>query len=169
MSDATALDIAMLVLRVGLGVVMLAHGINHVRNIEGTGKWFASMGMRPGRWNAWLATLTELGAGPLLIVGLLTPFAAAGVVGVGSIAWLIHHRRNGFFIFNPGEGYEYVMTMAAAAVALGTVGPGGWSLDRAIDIDDELLGTPGLLISGVGGIAGAALVAALFWRPATAP
>jgi putative oxidoreductase len=165
MSDADAIDLALLVLRVGLGVVMLAHGVNHVRNIEGTGAWFATMGMRPGPLNAWLATLTEIGAGALLIVGLLTPFASAGVIGVAAVAWLIHHRRNGFFIFNPGEGYEYVLTLAVAALALGTVGAGGWSLDRALDIDDDLAGTAGLAISAVAGLGGAALVAAVFWRP----
>lgn len=165
MSDATAVDIALLVLRVGLGVVMLAHGWRHVKTIEGTGKWFASMGMRPGPLNAWFATLTELGAGAALIAGLLTPLGCAGVIGVGAVAWLIHHRKNGFFIFNPGEGYEYVMTMSLAAIALGTLGAGKWSLDEVFGIGADLYGTPGLLISAGGGIGGAALIAALFWRP----
>src|SRR5262245_35519738 len=147
---------------------MLAHGIRHIfggGKIAGTGKWFGSMGMRMPMLQAWLASLTEIGAGALLVLGLLTPFAGAGVVGVMLVAWLINHLKNGFFIFYKGEGYEYVMTLLFCGVALGTVGPGGWSLDDALDIIDDLTGTTGLLISlGAGGL-GALLLLAAFWRP----
>jgi putative oxidoreductase len=168
MSDADAIDLALLVIRATLGVVMLAHGWNHIfggGKIEGTGKWFASMGMRPGPLHAWLASLTELGAGVLLLFGLFTPLALAGVVGVMAVAWMINHRGNGFFIFRPGEGWEYVMTLGFVAAAMGAIGPGGWSLDRALELDDDLTGTTGLLISAVGGVVGAALLLAIFWRP----
>ena len=75
--------------------------------------------MRPGILHAWLASLTEVGAGALLVVGFLTPFGAAGVVGVMLVAWITNHLRNGFFIFRPGEGWEYVMTLTIAGLALG--------------------------------------------------
>ena len=89
----TPINFALLLLRCGVGAVMLAHGINHVRpNIDGTAGWFGSMGMKPAKLHAWLASVTEIGAGLLLIVGLLTPFAAAGVVGVMGVAWMINHR-----------------------------------------------------------------------------
>lgn len=146
---------------------MLAHGVNHVwhGNIVGTAEWFGSMGMRPAKLHAWLASVTEIGAGLLLIVGLLTPFAAAGVVGVTFVAWAINHRGNGFFIFRPGEGWEYVMVLGLAGLALGTIGPGSWSLDDAFDIIDDLTGTTGLLVTGVAGIGGAIALLAVFWRP----
>lgn len=168
MSDADAIDLALLVLRCGVGAVMLAHGINHIfggGKIAGTAGWFGSMGMRPPKLQAWLASVTEIVVGVLLIVGLLTPFAAAGVIGVMVVAFVINHRGNGFFIFRPGEGWEYVMTLAITGVAIGGVGPGTWSLDEAFDIRDDLIGTNGLLISVVGGVGGAALLLALCWRP----
>jgi putative oxidoreductase len=168
MSDQDAIDLALLILRCTLGVVMLAHGVNHIvggGKIAGTGRWFASMGMRPGIVHAWLASVTEVGAGVLLLVGLLTPLACAGVVGVMAVAWIINHRGNGFFIFRPGEGWEYVMTLALAAVALGALGPGEWSLDEALDVRDDLSGTTGLLVAAVGGAGGAALLLAGCWRP----
>ncbi|MGB0112879.1 MAG: DoxX family protein [Ilumatobacteraceae bacterium] len=166
MSDADAIDFALLLLRCGVGAVMLAHGINHIRpNIDGTAGWFGSMGMRPAKLHAWLASVTEIGGGILLIVGLLTPFAAAGVVGVMAVAWAINHRGNGFFIFRPGEGWEYVMTLGIAGVAIGTLGPGAWSLDDALDLTDDLTGTTGLVIAGLGGVLGAAALLAFFWRP----
>lgn len=166
MSDADAIDFALLLLRCGVGAVMLAHGINHMRpNIDGTAGWFGSMGMKPARLHAWLATVTEIVGGLLLVLGLLTPFAAAGVVGVMFVAWAINHRGNGFFIFNPGEGWEYVMTLGIVGLAIGAIGPGGWSLDEALDLNDTFVGWTGLLIAAVGGVGGGAALLAGFWRP----
>ena len=125
MNDADAIDFALLLLRCGAGAVMLAHGINHIRpNIDGTARWFGSMGMRPPKVQAWLASITEIGAGSCCSLGLLTPFAAAGIVGVMAVAWAINHRGNGFFIFRPGEGWEYVMTLGIVGIAIGALGPG---------------------------------------------
>jgi putative oxidoreductase len=166
MDDLDAYNFALLLLRCGAGAVMLAHGINHIRpNINGTAGWFASMGMKPGKLHAWLASVTEIVCGILLIVGLLTPFAAAGVVGVMGVAWMINHRGNGFFIFRPGEGWEYVMTLGIVGIAIGALGAGEWSLDHAFDNFDDLSGTTGLLIAAVGGIGGAVALLIAFWRP----
>jgi putative oxidoreductase len=167
MTDADAIALGLLLLRSAVGVVMLAHGINHIvggGKIAGTARWFASLGMRPGRFHAWLASITEVAAGALLIVGLLTPFAAAAVVGVMVVAWVINHRGNGFFIFRPGEGWEYVMVLAVAGAAIGALGAGEWSLDRVVGLDDWS-GLSGLVIAGGGGSLGAAGLLAAFWRP----
>lgn len=168
MSDLDAINLALLLFRCGLGAVMIAHGYNHIYGggkIAGTAGWFGSMGMRPPIVQAWLASLTELGAGALLVLGLLTPFGGAGIVGVMVVAWAINHRGNGFFIFRPGEGWEYVMTLAICGVVVGTVGPGEWSLDDAFGIVDDLAGGTGLLISALAGGVGAALLLATCWRP----
>ncbi len=166
MSDADAIDFALLLLRFGVGAVMLAHGVNHVRpNIDGTAAWFGSMGMKPARLHAWLASVTEIGAGVLLALGLLTPFAAAGVVGVMFVAWAINHRGNGFFIFRPGEGWEYVMTLGIVGLVIGTLGPGTWSLDEAVGLNDDFIGWTGLLIAAIGGLGGGAALLATCWRP----
>jgi putative oxidoreductase len=168
MSDQSSVDLALLIFRCGIGSVMLAHGINHViggGKIGGTASWFKSMGMRRSLMQAWMASLTEVGAGLLLIVGLLTPFGGAGVVGVMAVAWAINHRGNGFFIFRPGEGWEYVMVLLLSGVTLGAVGPGKWSLDEAVNLRDDLTGTPGLLIAALAGLGGAAALLAAFWRP----
>jgi putative oxidoreductase len=159
-------DLAGLLLRIALGVTMLAHGYNHIwggGKIEGTARWFESLGLRPGWLHAWLASLTELGAGALLIVGMFNPVAAAGVVGVMVVAWITNHRGNGFFIFRPGEGWEYVANLTFAALALGALGPGRWSIDRYITVHPA--GYKGLAITAVLGFGGAALLLAVFWRP----
>jgi putative oxidoreductase len=170
MSDADAANLALLVLRGAVGAVLLAHGINHIvggGKIPGTARWFESLGMRPGVVHAWLASLTEVVGGALLVVGLLTPFAGAAVVGVMLVAWITNHRGNGFFIFRPGEGWEYVMVLTACGVALATLGAGGWSLDEALGLFEEASWTN--LAIGVGaGAGGAALLLATCWRPAPA-
>jgi putative oxidoreductase len=168
MNDSDAIDLALLVFRCGIGAVMLAHGVNHIwggGRIGGTARWFGSMGMRAPLAQAWLASLTEIGGGVLLVLGLLTPLGGAAVVGVMTVAWAINHRGNGFFIFRPGEGWEYVMTLALCGMVLGAIGPGGWSLDEALGILDELTGSTGLLITAGAGLGGAAVLLAATWRP----
>ena len=168
MSDETAVDLALLLLRVGVGFVMFAHGFNHAfrgGRIPGAGRWFSSLGMRWGLLQGWLATVTELVSGPLLVLGLLTPFGSAAVVGITFVAWAIHHRKNGFFIFRPGEGYEYVMVLGLTGLALGAVGPGQWSLDEALGWRDELVGATGLAVAAALGLGGALLLLAVSWRP----
>ncbi|MGE3621267.1 MAG: DoxX family protein [Acidimicrobiia bacterium] len=169
MSDGDAIDLALLVFRGAVGAVMLAHGLNHIfggGKIEGTARWFASLGMRPGIVHAWLASLAEVAGGVALVLGLLTPLGGAAVVGVMLVAWITNHRGNGFFIFRPGEGWEYVMTLTFAGLALAVVGPGEWSLDEALDIRDDLRGATGLLVAVLAGGGGAAALLAACWRPA---
>ena len=170
------LDWGTLLLRIALGITMLAHGYNHAfggGKLPGTARWFESIGIRPGRVHALFATVTELGVAPLLFLGLLTPLAAAGVLGVMLVALIANHLKNGYFIFRPGEGYEYVLFITFAALALGALGGGGWSVDDAI-IGDYInhgyekwfFGWHGLLVTAVAGGGGAALLLVTCWRPA---
>ena len=123
--DQDAVDLALLVFRCAIGAVMAAHGVNHIwrgGKIEGTGRWFASLGMKPGILHAWLASLAELAAAISLVLGLLTPLGGAAVMATMLVALITNHRGNGFFIFRPGEGWEYVMTLVACGFALAIVG-----------------------------------------------
>jgi putative oxidoreductase len=172
MSDIDSINLVLLVLRCAVGAVMLAHGLNHIfggGKIAGTGRWFASLGMRPGIVHAWLASITEVVGGALLVVGLLTPFGGASVIGVMLVAWITNHRGNGFFIFRPGEGWEYVMTLTFVGLALAVVGPGEWSLDNAFDLFQPSPGAAGLAIAAVAGGGGALALLAGFWRPEPKP
>ena len=166
MPSATAVNLSLLLLRVVLGIVFLAHGINHVfggGKIPGTARWFNSLGMKPGILHAWLASLTEIGSGALLVVGLLTPLAGAGVVGVMVVAWITNHLKNGFFIFRPGEGYEYVLNLAVACIAVACLGAGQWSIDDKIDF--VLHGWRGFGVALLIGVGGCAALLLTFWRP----
>lgn len=101
----------------------------------------------------------------LLLAGLATPIACAGIIGTMVVAWITNHLRNGFFIFRPGEGYEYVMMLTLAAVGLSGTGPGQWSADHALGWFDPP-GWLGLGIALIAGLGGAAGLLATHWRPA---
>ncbi|MGI8335542.1 DoxX family protein [Actinomadura scrupuli] len=162
-------DIAAVVLRAAIGGTMIAHGWNHAfggGRLPGTARWFESIGVRPGRVHAVVATLTELGAGSLLVLGLLNALAAAAVVGTMVVALVTNHLRNGFFIFRPGEGYEYVLMIILVSCALAALGPGRLSLDHAAGLG--MTGWAGLLIAVAAGGGGAALLLVTSWRPGPA-
>ncbi|HEY5651243.1 MAG TPA: DoxX family protein [Acidimicrobiia bacterium] len=157
-------DIATLVLRVWLGAVMLAHGINHARNLDGTASWFESKGFRQATLNARASAFGEIAIGLGLVAGLLTAPAAAGLVATMTVAFGSIHRFAGFFVFKrPDEGWEYVATLAVAAVAIAALGPGAISLDSVLGIDDDLSGWVGLGIGLAGVLAGIGQLA-VFWR-----
>ena len=163
------IDYAALFLRVALGVTMLMHGWNHAwggGKLPGTTRWFRSIGIEPAKLHALLATVTELGAGGLLILGLFTPLAAAGVLGVMVVALISNHLKNGFFIFRPGEGYEYVLFITLTAFGLAALGGGKYSIDYHIvsHFHGWLYGGKGLLISLIG-VVGAVALLVTCWTP----
>lgn len=161
------IDAALLIVRVWAGVVLVAHGVNHGRSLEGTARWFASKGFRAPAVNAYLSAAGEIAVGLALIAGLLTAVAAAGVVAIMLGAFWTVHRFAGFFVFRrPDEGYEYVLTLAAIALALAIAGPGRVSVDATLGIDQTLSGWSGVLIFAAGVALGAAQLALLWRRPA---
>ena len=84
--------------------------------------------MSPGYSHAWLAAATEMAVGVLLVLGLLTQFAAAGLIGIMVVAFWIVHRGKGFMITQ--EGWEYVVLVALMGLVTATTGPGDLSLGR---------------------------------------
>jgi len=166
--SANQIWLGLLILRVSVGVTMIAHGYNHIYRggkIKGTAGWFESLGMKPGILHAWLASITELAAGAALVLGFLTPLAAGALIGTMVVAWITNHRDAGFFVFRrPTEGWEYLMNLVAALLAIACLGPGRWSLDNAIDFYPH--GWWGFVIAVVIGLGGALTLLAVFWRPA---
>lgn len=156
-----ASDAGLLLLRLWVAVVMIAHGSRHARTLEGTAGWFASLGFRQARLQARLSSAGEIAIGLAIGLGLLTAPAAAGLVAIMFGAFWIHHRKSGFWVTaRPDEGWEYVATLSTIAIALGLLGPGEASLDRAFDI--ELTGWVGGLVV-LAGIPAAVGQLALFW------
>jgi putative oxidoreductase len=161
-------DVASLVLRAAIGGTMVAHGVKHARTLEGTGRWFGSIGFKQPKLQAAASAAVEVGAGAALLAGAATPLAASAVVGTMAVAARSVHLQNGFFI--TGEGYEYVLNLGAAAVALAAIGPGRFSVDRLLGLEGKLThGQRAALAAGVGLAAAAAQLAAFWERPKPAP
>ncbi len=159
------IDIAALILRVVLGTVMLAHGIKHARGRNKTSRWFGSIGFRSPQLQWFASTVTEIGVGVLLILGFGTSLAVAGLVGIMTVAFVSVHRAAGFWITaRPDEGYEYVLTLTAAAAALAMIGPGKVSIDRIVEVDAIFDGWYGLAAVGIG-IVAAGFQLVVFFRP----
>jgi putative oxidoreductase len=161
------LDTALLVLRLAFGVGFAVHGYNKVfagGRLAGTAGWFQSIGMKWPNLQARLAAGTEIGAGLLFAAGLLTPLAAAGMIGVMTVAFWVVHRNNGFMITQ--GGWEYVAAVAVVAWAVATSGPGRFSLDNAFDI--EWTGWSGAIVAALLGVGSGAAQLAVCYRPTPA-
>ena len=118
-------DLALFVLRAWVGIVMLAHGLKHLRGREKTTEWLESIGYRNAGLQWMAMSATEVGVGILLIVGLLTSLAAAGTAAIMVVAYLTVHRPAGFWVTaRQDEGWEYVATLLAACWGASARRPG---------------------------------------------
>lgn len=164
MNELDHVNFALLVVRLFFGIGLAAHGYNKVfggGGLDGTARWFGSIGMKWPQLQARMAAGTEIGAGLLLAAGLLTPFAAAGVIGLMVVAGWSVHRNNGFFIVK--NGWEFNAAIAVAAWAVGAIGPGRFSLDHAIDL--TFSGWSGALIAALLGVGAGIAQLAVCYRP----
>ncbi|MFK0290778.1 DoxX family protein [Streptomyces sp. NPDC090442] len=129
-------DVGLLVLRLVLGLTMAAHGTQKLfgwfggGGLDGTAKFFTASGYPSGRVMAVCAGLTETLGGLGLVLGLLTPLAAAAVVGT-MINALAVKWGGGFFA---PEGVEYELLLVTGAAALALTGPGRYAVDRFLPV-----------------------------------
>src|SRR5215213_7846155 len=95
------MDLGRTALRFVVGPLFVGHGTQKLfgsfggHGLEGTGGFFESLGLRPGRRHATGAGVAELGGGVLLTLGALTPLAAAAISGVTVTAIRKVHLKNG--------------------------------------------------------------------------
>jgi putative oxidoreductase len=161
-------DAGLTILRVVAGLTLAAHGYQKFfagGRIAGTGRWFDSLGMRPGRIHALAAATTEMGAGLLMAAGLLTALDGAAFVALMVVAGWTVHRANGFFSVK--SGWEYNLILAVIGITIGTTGAGSYSLDGLFHLTGVFSGLPGFLIAAVGGLAAGTAQLAVFYRPSS--
>ncbi|QUQ62873.1 DoxX subfamily protein [Kutzneria sp. CA-103260] len=157
------LDFGLLALRLMLAAAMGAHGLMQVFGLFG-GPGMAKFGTllqgygfsRNIEFLTWLTGITEVAGSVLMVLGLFTPLAAAGLLGVGISA--VKAKWTGGF--SSGEGYELELVLAVMAFALLLTGPGWYALDRHTAWRRKPLGfAVGGLVLAAGG---AAAVGSLF-------
>lgn len=127
-------DVGLLVARLVIGAVFIAHGGQKLFSlwggggIEGTGAMFEQTGLSPGEPLAVMAGAGEFFGGILLVLGLLTRLGAFSV-GVSMVVAIIAIHLPGPFL----DGYEFPLTLLAGAVVLLLTGPGRLSLDALVN------------------------------------
>ncbi len=152
----TVTDIALVLVRVMLAAVFIIHGGQKLFGwmkgpgikgwIEGVGK----SGVAPAHQAAlaWMSILSEFGGGVLVLVGLLTPLAAALMISVMLVAIRTVHFKNGWL--NGNRGVEFNLTLITLALVLILLGGGALSVDHllglAVSIDHMPAYVPVLLV-----------------------
>lgn len=130
----SARDLGLLVLRLGIGGAVFAHGAQKLfgwfggAGPEATAATMENLGFEPGDRNALLSGVSETVGGAMLAAGLGTGPAAAAVSSSMAVASTTH-AENGFF--NTKGGFELPAAYAISATALAITGPGKLSLDHA--------------------------------------
>jgi putative oxidoreductase len=150
-----------LLLRVVLGSIMMAHGAQKLfgwfggGGPRGTAGSFTQLRFRAPLMMALAAGVAEFGGGLLIATGLMTPLAALAIAVVMLNAIGTVHWRNGFW--NTAGGYEFNLLVYAAAVAIAATGAARFSLDNLLGWADNISGLWwGVGVSGVGALVAAA-------------
>ena len=153
------MDAGLLIARVVFGLLMAAHGTQKLfgwfggYGLTAVSGYFESLGFRPGRFFALVASLTEVVGGLLVAAGFLGPIGPALVLSVMIVAALAVHAQHG--LFAASNGIEVPLLYGAAALALGLTSPGAYSLDAALGLSS--VWTPAivwsvLLVGAIGGV-----------------
>jgi putative oxidoreductase len=126
----------LLLLRLIVGLLFVGHASQKLFGwFGGTGMadfiaTVAKLGLNPPVFWANLEAFAELVGGLFLALGLLTPFAAAAIIGDMLVAIVKVHAPKG--LWSQSGGYEYNVVLITILVAIGIVGPGLYSLDRRL-------------------------------------
>src|SRR5437762_12650529 len=134
------LDLALLILRVVIGGVVMPHGLLKLGvvgkggSIAGVAGWFNSMGLRPGIFWAYVATLAEAGGGLLTVLGLGGPIGPGVLAADLVVVTIVAHWPQGFWAGGGKVGWEFPVPLAAGALAIALAGNGQWSLDRLLGL-----------------------------------
>lgn len=119
-------------LRISLGVMLLAHGLllkYFTFTLAGTAGFFESIGF-PGSL-AYIVFAMETVGGILLILGIGSRWVAAAMVPV-LIGALSVHIGNGWVFSNPNGGWEYPLYLVVLSVAQFLLGSGAFALGPAL-------------------------------------
>jgi putative oxidoreductase len=136
---ATAVSIAFLIVRLLLGLGLVAHGTQKLfgwfggYGLAGTGGFFENLGFRPGALFALMAGLGETGGGLLTLLGLGGALGPVLIVLVMLVAVGSVHITKGFFASE--GGWELNAMIVAAALAIAFAGNGTYSLDSVLNLN----------------------------------
>ncbi|MGX7725965.1 DoxX family protein [Rhodococcus sp. 5G237] len=131
------LDLGLFVLRAAVGAILVAHGLQKLvglwngPGLDGFESLLRDAGYQQPAVLAIVGAVGEIAAGGLLVLGLLTPFAAAAIVAIMVNAVLFKHELEPGVQFFAAEssGFEFEALLVACAVAITLTGPGRIAID----------------------------------------
>jgi len=130
-------DLGLLLLRVALGVVFIAHGLQKAFGwwggvgLDGFKGALVEAGYQHAELLTYVAAGAQIAAGVLLVLGLFTPVAAAGALAflVNSLLVTFSAQREDGGLFVLGSAAEYLLVLTVLAAAIILVGPGRYGFD----------------------------------------
>ena len=123
--------LALLVIRLTVGAIMVAHGYHKVfGGLHHHAQFVSSLGLPA--WTAYLSAFAEFGGGLLVLAGLFTRAAALAIcINLSVAIWKVH-LHNGLMGNSNGNGFEFPLSVATLAFALIFFGAGPIALDHIL-------------------------------------
>jgi putative oxidoreductase len=128
------IDMAILILRLCLAIVFVAHGAQVAfaafggPGIDNFSKMLAGLGFKPALLWAYIGAYTEFIGGLCLLAGFFTRLAAAFILVFISVAAFKVHLAKGFFV--QAGGFEYNFVIACICIALILSGGGKFGVNK---------------------------------------
>jgi len=123
---------ALLIARIALGVVFIAHGYQKLSaGVDQVAGFLTNVGIPLPQFFAWVLSLTEFFGGIAVLIGLFTRYAAVGIAIIMIVAIFTVKLKVGL-IGARGPGYELDLALLALALALVLAGPGKLSLEKIL-------------------------------------
>lgn len=132
------LDLGLLIIRLIVGLTMAAHGAQKLfgwfggYGLAGVGGWLESLGIKNGKYWAFVAGFAEFAGGIAFAAGFLTALAAAGLVATMLVAIATAHKGKGYWNTNGGSELNWIIALVAVGIAL--TGAGAYSLDASLSL-----------------------------------
>lgn len=123
--------LALLVMRLALGAIMVAHGSQKVfGGLHHHAQMVASLGLPA--WLGYVSAFAEFFGGLLILVGFFTRVAALAVfIDLFVAIWKVH-LHNGLIGTPARPGFEFAMAAAALSFALIFLGGGSIAMDHVL-------------------------------------
>jgi len=134
--NGSAVDWALLIARIIVGTVFMAHGAQKLFGAFG-GPGLSAVVQMMGPLG-YLVTVGEFFGGLGIIVGFLSRFSAASITLIMLGAIGLVHGKFGFFMNwggkQAGEGFEYHLLAIALLLTIAIAGPGRFAIGRSLPL-----------------------------------